>query len=218
MWCPASAGRFRKPLHRSRVSFVEDGRRTCRVRRGRHQSERGQPAVGASPARGRSEGSEASARGEVVATASPTTVQCEGCQSSVRAPLGVVERPTTLRGDTRQRLLHDPPLVSGATISGQREGRHGPLQGVPLVIASPPPVSASPATHHCGTRSFVDPRIPWPQNDLFRDRAGLAATGGSPRTEPVPLPRKLTRCHTFRCSSFRDAVRECLNFCVWGIA
>ena len=194
MWCPASAGRFRKPLHRSRVSFVEDGRRTRRVRRGRHQSERGQPAVGASPARGRSEGSQASARGEPVGIATPASGQCEGGQSFVRGQLGVVERPATRRGDTRQLLVHGPPLVGAGTISGQREGRHYSVQGVPLVIAHP-------ATYQCGTLHFVDPRVLLRQNDLFPDRAGLAAVGGSPRTKSVlPFTQSEAVSHLLRGS------------------
>jgi hypothetical protein len=36
-----------------------------------------------------------------------------------------------------------------------------------------------------------------PQNELFRDRAGLAAIDGSPRTEPVRPSHKLKRFHTF---------------------
>ena len=108
----------------------------------------------------------------------PASGQCEGGQSFVRGQLGVVERPATRRGDTRQLVVHGPPLVGAGTISGQREGRHYSVQGVPLVIASP-------ATYQCGTRQFVDPRVLLRQNDLFRDRAGLATIGGSPRTESV---------------------------------
>ena len=96
----------------------------------------------------------------------------------MRAPLDVVKRPATRHGDTRQHSLRGPPLVSVGTISGRREGRHYSVQGVPLVIASP-------ATYQCGTRQFVDPRVLLRQNDLFRDPAGLAAIGGSPRTESV---------------------------------
>jgi len=82
------------------------------------------------------------------------------------------------RGDTRQPLLHGPPLVRAGRISGHREGRHSSLQGVPLV-------TGSPATFQCETRHFFDPRFLLQRNDLFRDRAGLAAIGGSPRTESV---------------------------------
>jgi hypothetical protein len=83
-------------------------------------------------------------------------------------------------------------------------------KGCHLSVQAPPLVRASPATYQCGTCPFVDRRFLLQQHDLFRDRAGLAATGGSPRTESVlPFPQSGAVSHFFRARLSR---RRCGSY------
>jgi hypothetical protein len=80
-------------------------------------------------------------------------------------------------------------------------------------------VSATPATCRCETRLFFDRRFLLQQNDLFRDRAGLAAAGGSPCTESVrPFTQSGAVSPFFGaplsampCASYHRLIQACAN-------
>ena len=98
--------------------------------------------------------------------------QGEGCHRLARRQQDPGAGDATNQRARSQHSGTGGPPAGDDPISGEREGRHFPVQGAP-------PFSASPSTCRSEARHFSDLRIPLLENDLSRQRIGLAAKRGS---------------------------------------
>jgi hypothetical protein len=126
----------------------------------------------------------------------------------VRPPHDLSAGGATRRRDGCQYSGRGEPPVSGVPISDQWEGRHVPVGGVPHSIGRG-------ATNPSKPRHFSERTPPlWRlsylvlENDLLRQRAGLAVESGSPRPRKwIPSPTSVDPLAQQWCSPSRDRVQ-----------